>query len=252
MSIDLDAALANFEAELGVDFSADDDSASSTVSVPSTARPAAVEPPPRPSYIISEPARLAQPEALPVSSSYGPVRTAHGSATATPYSRPAYQAFVGLDPQASAIGAAAVAAASAASGVSKEASAETGEQKHLRKAAGKIWSDATLDEWPENDVRLFIGNLGDEVGDQMLAAFFSAYPSFAKAKVVREKRTGNSKGYGFASFLDPNDAVKAFRDKHGKYLGSRPCSITRSTWKDRDFESASKHGGGGGGKKFKR
>lgn len=58
--------------------------------------------------------------------------------------------------------------------------------------------------------------------------------------------------YGFASFLDPNDAVKAFRDKHGKYLGSRPCSITRSTWKDRDFETAGKHGSGGGGKKHKR
>lgn len=162
-------------------------------------------------------------------------------------------AYVGVqaDPYASAIGAAAVAAASAASNAGKEASSKDDEdedgQKHMRRAAGKVWNDPTMDEWPENDVRLFVGNLGNEVSDDMLSNFFSAYPSFAKAKVVREKRTGKTKGFGFASFLDPNDAVKAFRDKHGKYLGSRPCSITRSTWKDRDLDSYS-HGKGKGKK----
>jgi RNA recognition motif-containing protein len=66
-----------------------------------------------------------------------------------------------------------------------------------------------------DDVRLFIGNLGNEVNDNTLTEVFSAYPSFVKARVVRDKRTGKTKAFGFASFLDPNDAMKAFRDKHG-------------------------------------
>jgi RNA recognition motif-containing protein len=70
-------------------------------------------------------------------------------------------------------------------------------------------------------VRLFVGNLGNEINDQLLSDHFRAYPSFAMARVVREKRSGKSKGFGFASFLEPNDAMKAFRDKHGACAHAR-------------------------------
>lgn len=33
----------------------------------------------------------------------------------------------------------------------------------LREAAGKRWVDKTLLEWPDNDFRIFVGNLGNEV-----------------------------------------------------------------------------------------
>lgn len=33
----------------------------------------------------------------------------------------------------------------------------------VRQAAGKRWVDTTLTEWPENDFRIFVGNLGNEV-----------------------------------------------------------------------------------------
>ena len=59
-----------------------------------------------------------------------------------------------------------------------------------RKGAGVIWQDESLNEWPENDYRMFIGDLGNEVNDQVLANAFIKYPSFAKAKVIRNKITG--------------------------------------------------------------
>ena len=34
------------------------------------------------------------------------------------------------------------------------------EMINLRKAGGKLWEDKTLDEWPENDFRIFCGDLG--------------------------------------------------------------------------------------------
>lgn len=55
-------------------------------------------------------------------------------------------------------------------------------------------------EWDPNDFRIFCGDLGNEVSDELLAKAFRKYPSFQKAKVIREARTNKSKGYGFVSF----------------------------------------------------
>uniref|UniRef100_A0A1A8RCJ9 RNA-binding protein 42 n=1 Tax=Nothobranchius rachovii TaxID=451742 RepID=A0A1A8RCJ9_9TELE len=90
--------------------------------------------------------------------------------------------------------------------------------------------------WESDDFRIFCGDLGNEVNDDILARTFSRYPSFLKAKVVRDKRTGKTKGYGFVSFKDPNDYVRAMREMNGKYVGSRPIKLRKSMWKDRNIE----------------
>ena len=108
-------------------------------------------------------------------------------------------------------------------------------EKCLRKAAGEIWLDPTLDEWPENDQRVFCGNLGNEVSDEVLANAFRKYPTFQKAKVIRDKRTGKSRGFGFISFRTIDDYVRAMKEMDGKYVGSRPIKMTKSNWKDRSL-----------------
>ena len=105
-----------------------------------------------------------------------------------------------------------------------------------RKGAGIIWQDESLNEWPENDYRIFVGDLGNEVNDQVLANAFIKYPSFAKAKVIRNKITGKTKGYGFISVTDVNDYIKIMREMNGKYVGNRPIRLKRSTWKDRSVK----------------
>jgi hypothetical protein len=67
-----------------------------------------------------------------------------------------------------------------------------------------------------DDFRIFCGDLGNEVTEEVLARAFSRYPSFLKSKVVRDKRTNKTKGYGFVSFKDPNDFVQAMREMNGK------------------------------------
>lgn len=58
--------------------------------------------------------------------------------------------------------------------------------------------------------------------------------------MIRGTHDNKSKGYGFVSFLDPMDCVKAMREMNGKYLGSRPMSIKRSDWKERDIKEVHK------------
>ena len=113
-------------------------------------------------------------------------------------------------------------------------------KKRLRTAAGAVWEDATMDEWDPNDFRLFCGDLGHEVSDEVLRRAFARYPSLIRGKVVRDKRTGKSRGYGFVSFKDPKDYMAAMREMNGKYIGSRPVKLRKSTWKDRQLDVSRK------------
>jgi len=114
-------------------------------------------------------------------------------------------------------------------------------KKHIRTDPnGHTWEDKTLSEWPENDCRLFAGDLGNEVTDDLLSRAFSKYSSFAKAKIVKDKFTGKSKGFGFVSFLDPFDAAKAMREMNSKYIGNRPIRLTKSTWQEQELSEVRK------------
>ena len=64
----------------------------------------------------------------------------------------------------------------------------------FRSAAGQKWWDPTLTEWPENDFRIFVGDMGNEVNDDILTKAFTKYASFQKAKIVRDKHSNKSKG----------------------------------------------------------
>ena len=105
---------------------------------------------------------------------------------------------------------------------------------HVRSAAGEKWVDASLAEWPENDHRIFVGDLGKEVSDDVLTRAFARFPSFLKAKVVRNTSNGAHKGYGFVSFGDMASMVKAIKEMDGKYIGNRPCKLKKSTWQQRE------------------
>ncbi|KAI9717951.1 MAG: RNA-binding protein 42 [Chrysothrix sp. TS-e1954] len=98
----------------------------------------------------------------------------------------------------------------------------------MREGGGKTWQDDSLLEWNPAHFRLFVGNLAGEVTDQALRQGFAAYPSLERTKVVREKRTTKSTGFGFVSFSDGGDYFRAFKDMNGKYIGSHPIKLEKS------------------------
>lgn len=98
----------------------------------------------------------------------------------------------------------------------------------IRRAAGKLWEDRSLLEWDPSHKRLFVGDLGNDVHDEHLVRAFQKYPSFSRARVVRNKSDGKTKGYGFVAFADPEDFLKAWKEMDGKYIGSRPCRLKKA------------------------
>ena len=75
--------------------------------------------------------------------------------------------------------------------------------------------------------------MGNEVNDEVLSNAFKKYASFYKAKVVRDKKTLKSKGFGFVSLTNVDDYIKAMREMQGKYVGNRPITLKKSEWSER-------------------
>jgi hypothetical protein len=51
----------------------------------------------------------------------------------------------------------------------------------------------------------------------------------AQARVIKNRLTHKSMGYGFVSFKDPWDMTKALREMQGKYIGNRPVKVSAPT-----------------------
>ena len=85
-------------------------------------------------------------------------------------------------------------------------------------------------------IEFFCGDLGNEVTDQILSNAFRKYPSFNKAKVIRDKVTGKTKGYGFISFSKETCYIRAMKEMNGKHVGNRPIRLKRSKWRDKNLE----------------
>lgn len=97
-----------------------------------------------------------------------------------------------------------------------------------RSGGGKTWQDPTLLEWNPAHFRLFVGNLGADATDDLLTRAFAPYPSLSKARVPKDPKTGENKGYGFVAFESSADFLKAFKEMNGKYVGQRPVVLKRA------------------------
>ncbi|XP_044498223.1 polyadenylate-binding protein RBP45C-like isoform X2 [Mangifera indica] len=80
------------------------------------------------------------------------------------------------------------------------------------------------DESP--DYTIFVGDLAADVTDYMLQETFRAvYPSLKGAKVVTDRTTGRTKGYGFVRFGDENEQLRAMTEMNGVLCSTRPMRI---------------------------
>ncbi|WEW61688.1 E3 ubiquitin-protein ligase pub1 [Emydomyces testavorans] len=82
-------------------------------------------------------------------------------------------------------------------------------------------SNNTNKEDTSNHFHIFVGDLSNEVNDEVLLQAFSAFGSVSEARVMWDMKTGRSRGYGFVAFRERADAEKALSSMDGEWLGSR-------------------------------
>jgi RNA recognition motif-containing protein len=87
---------------------------------------------------------------------------------------------------------------------------------------------------------LFIGGLSFQTDENSLQAAFSEYGAIDRARIVKDRDTGKSKGFGYVDFLDQESAEKAFAGAQGKEIDGRSIRI--------DYSQPKGSGGGGGGR----
>ncbi|KAL8651848.1 MAG: hypothetical protein Q9226_004521 [Calogaya cf. arnoldii] len=82
-------------------------------------------------------------------------------------------------------------------------------------------SNTQSKEDTSNHYHIFVGDLSNEVNDEVLLQAFSAFGSVSEARVMWDMKTGRSRGYGFVAFRDREQAEKALSNMDGEWLGSR-------------------------------
>jgi nucleolysin TIA-1/TIAR len=82
-------------------------------------------------------------------------------------------------------------------------------------------SNTSNKEDTSNHFHIFVGDLSNEVNDEVLLQAFSAFGTVSEARVMWDMKTGRSRGYGFVAFRDRADAEKALTSMDGEWLGSR-------------------------------
>ncbi|VEU19583.1 DEKNAAC100248 [Brettanomyces naardenensis] len=87
------------------------------------------------------------------------------------------------------------------------------------------WAYRTQQSRNADAYTLFVGDLSPEIDDDSLSAAFTKFPSFTQANVMWDMKTGRSRGYGFVSFQDSQDAEAALQAMNGATLGGRPIRL---------------------------
>jgi RNA recognition motif-containing protein len=104
----------------------------------------------------------------------------------------------------------------------------------------QVQKDRTMD--------IYVGNLAYSTNDDSLKTAFGAYGEVTSARVVTDRMTGRSKGFGFVEMPDRTQAQAAIDALNGKDLDGRALRVNESQPKPREERRSGGGGGFGGGR----
>ncbi len=85
---------------------------------------------------------------------------------------------------------------------------------------------------------IFVGNLDFGVTEESIRQLFEKYGTVERVNIVRDRDTGQPRGFAFVEMTDSAEADKAIAQLNGTMLGSRAITVN---------EARPKPAGGGGG-----
>ena len=93
---------------------------------------------------------------------------------------------------------------------------------------------------------IYVGNLPYQADDQKLQELFAQYGTVTSARVITDKFSGESKGFGFVEMPDNTESLAAIKATNEQDFMGRNLRVNESRPKPRDGDNRGGGGGGGG------
>jgi RNA recognition motif-containing protein len=94
-------------------------------------------------------------------------------------------------------------------------------------------------------MNIYVGNLSFDVKEENLQTAFEAFGQVSSASIVKDKYSGQPRGFGFVEMPDQNEARTAIANLNGKELMGRQMNVNEARPRT-DRRGAGRQGGGGG------
>ena len=95
--------------------------------------------------------------------------------------------------------------------------------------------------------RIYVGNLPYSADDAQLTQLFSAFGNVVDARVITDRTTGQSKGFGFVEMSTEDEARNAIAGLNGTMMGNRALRIDEAAERPTGGRSGGGYGGRSGG-----
>jgi RNA recognition motif-containing protein len=95
--------------------------------------------------------------------------------------------------------------------------------------------------------KLYVGNLAYSVRDETLQERFAEFGTVTSAKVMMDRETGRSKGFGFVEMGSSEEAQASIRGLNGQSIDGRAIVVNEARPKEAGGGGGGGYGGGGGG-----
>lgn len=95
-------------------------------------------------------------------------------------------------------------------------------------------------------MNIFVGSLPFKIEEADLKELFEAFGEVSSVKIINDRESGRSKGFGFVEMADDEAAKKAIADLNGSEVGGRNIVVNQAEDK-KPRDNSRGFGGGGGG-----
>ena len=97
-------------------------------------------------------------------------------------------------------------------------------------------------------MNIYVGNLSYDVDENQLRQSFEKYGEVASVNIIKDKYSGQSKGFGFVEINDDDKALQAIEELNERELGGRKMNVNKA--KPRTDNRGGGRGGPGGGRRY--
>jgi RNA recognition motif-containing protein len=106
-------------------------------------------------------------------------------------------------------------------------------------------SSQNIHLFKSSSMNIFVSNLGFNIQDEDLKEIFASYGEVSSAKIINDRETGRSRGFGFVEMSDDTEANTAIAELNETTVEGRAMRVAEA--KPKTERSSNSYGGGGYG-----